>query len=482
MSDYDDSQDHGHLHALSPRLDGSVQNQRRAGNQFTHTSTGALPPRKTAPPAVVMRKADGSAAAPLPFTGISADMAEWAFLPHVSPRTLGVAPQAPVQARGDMGGTDVTSGQRSIHESAAAGVSEGGSALPHSERIRASFGPAHDVSHVRAHVGGAAAVASEAIGAEAYATGNHIAFREAPDVHTAAHEAAHVIQQQQGVQLSGGVGQASDIYERHADAVADRVVAGQSAAELLTAGPTGGGSASIGDIGTEATQAKPATSAVQRQAQLGASVTGEEAPCAKCAGGDCECSEPSTQLGPSEHEPALPNASGLPPELIRYVLQLGVKSPENLSKEQVEQIGQLAKARMSEAAIFAVGEDSGIELPLGEESEQTSRVAGQPVQRQAGEAASTVAATMWWLTMVDGPLPIGDIAYGVLIATAAITASVAAAKTVETICSANLETCLNNPWQPDWNKDDFGPRKDCGACYRECLHSAGIWPSYKCPL
>jgi hypothetical protein len=48
------------------------------------------------------------------------------------------------------------------------------------------------------------------------------------------------------VNLYGGVGTAGDVYERHADAVADRVVAGQSAADLLSSGPGGGsGSASV---------------------------------------------------------------------------------------------------------------------------------------------------------------------------------------------------------------------------------------------
>jgi hypothetical protein len=67
----------------------------------------------------------------------------------------------------------------------------------------------------------------------AYATGSTVAFREAPDLHTAAHEAAHVVQQRAGVQLRGGVGEAGDPYERHADDVADAVVAGQPAGALL---------------------------------------------------------------------------------------------------------------------------------------------------------------------------------------------------------------------------------------------------------
>jgi RHS repeat-associated protein len=49
-------------------------------------------------------------------------------------------------------------------------------------------------------------------------------------------------------------------------------------------------------------------------------------------------------------------------------------------------------------------------------------------------------------------------------------------------CAAGLAACLANPWQPDWNKDDFGRRKDCGACNRECMQNGGAWPTYKCPL
>jgi hypothetical protein len=131
---------------------------------------------------------------------------------------------------------------------AAHGVEGGGGALPHREAIQASFGR-HDVSGISGHVGGPAAQASAALGAEAYATGDHVAFTTAPSLHLAAHEAAHVVQQRAGVSLKGGVGEAGDRYERHADAVADAVVAGRSAEALLDhdpghgVGATGGGGA-----------------------------------------------------------------------------------------------------------------------------------------------------------------------------------------------------------------------------------------------
>jgi len=87
---------------------------------------------------------------------------------------------------------------------------------------------------VQAYVGGDAAAACQRIGAQAYASGNQIAFKEQPSLELAAHEAAHIVQQRSGkVQLAGGVGKVGDEYENHADAVAAKVAAGESAAPLL---------------------------------------------------------------------------------------------------------------------------------------------------------------------------------------------------------------------------------------------------------
>lgn len=119
-----------------------------------------------------------------------------------------------------------------IRSAAAEGVRTPSTTLPHLDRIQASFGR-HSIAHVQAHVGPEAARASRAMNALAYASGNHVVFGATPDLRTAAHEAAHIVQQQAGVQLSGGIGRAGDPYERHADTVADAVVAGRSAGELL---------------------------------------------------------------------------------------------------------------------------------------------------------------------------------------------------------------------------------------------------------
>ena len=127
-----------------------------------------------------------------------------------------------------------------VQSTAAQGVAGAGHELPHRDKIMRVFGR-HDVSGVRAHTDHAATTANAEMGSQAYATGNEIAFGSAPDLHTAAHEAAHVVQQRAGVHLKGGVGQQGDAYERHADAVADEVVAGRPAESLLSAmaGPPG---------------------------------------------------------------------------------------------------------------------------------------------------------------------------------------------------------------------------------------------------
>jgi Domain of unknown function (DUF4157) len=149
----------------------------------------------------------------------------------------------PAEAPGSVG---AAGDDGAVQRAAAAGVSGTGGQLPHFERIQNAFGPDHDVSSIKAHVGGTAGEASAQIGARAYATGNNVAFAGEPDVHTAAHEAAHVVQQRGGVQLKGGVGATGDAHEVHADAVADRVVRGESATELLA--PYRGGATTSGGV------------------------------------------------------------------------------------------------------------------------------------------------------------------------------------------------------------------------------------------
>jgi hypothetical protein len=125
-----------------------------------------------------------------------------------------------------------TTSDANVHAAARLGTSGPGGRLPHASTIQRAFGR-HDVSKVVAHLDGRAAQGAETMGALAFTRGEHVAFRGAPDVRLAAHEAAHVVQQRAGVRLSGGVGRAGDRHERLADEVADRVAAGGSAEPML---------------------------------------------------------------------------------------------------------------------------------------------------------------------------------------------------------------------------------------------------------
>lgn len=127
---------------------------------------------------------------------------------------------------------------------ASVGVNTPGAPLPYLAQIQRSFGH-HDVSDTQAHVGPGASAAALALGARAYATGEHAVFGSGASLSTAAHEAAHVVQQR-SAGIPGGMGRAGDAWERHADAVAERVVAGRSAQALLDHPPSGSGAGSSG--------------------------------------------------------------------------------------------------------------------------------------------------------------------------------------------------------------------------------------------
>ena len=104
--------------------------------------------------------------------------------------------------------------------------------MPHLADIQRSFGR-HDLSHVVAHLGPSATAAADALDASAYTISNRVAFAGSPDLRTAAHEATHAVQQRLGVHVRGDIGEVGDVYERHAEAVADHVVRGNSTETLL---------------------------------------------------------------------------------------------------------------------------------------------------------------------------------------------------------------------------------------------------------
>jgi hypothetical protein len=164
--------------------------------------------------------------------------------------TMSLPPRAPVQrnvrvAAGEQADRD----RPDLGALVADATRDAGEALPFAETVQARFGR-HDVSQVRAHQGDAVRRAAQELGAEAFATGHHVAFAGMPTLRTVLHETAHVVQQRSGGVTTQGLGAADDHHERHADEVADRGVRGESVEGLLDryappASSVGGGAASL---------------------------------------------------------------------------------------------------------------------------------------------------------------------------------------------------------------------------------------------
>jgi hypothetical protein len=127
----------------------------------------------------------------------------------------------------------------SMRETARFGTSGPRAPFPYLDTIQRTFGR-HDLSGVEAHLGPAAALGASALRAKAFTFGDAVAFGRPPTLFTAAHEAAHVVQQRARPALSAGIGRAGDVYERHADSVAARVAQGLSAEALLDRLPPAG--------------------------------------------------------------------------------------------------------------------------------------------------------------------------------------------------------------------------------------------------
>ncbi|HEY0988767.1 MAG TPA: DUF4157 domain-containing protein [Kofleriaceae bacterium] len=226
------------------------------------------------------------------------------------------------------------------------GISGPATSLPYLDRIQQLFGR-HDVTGIQAHIGGQAAQACKGMGAKAFATGNHVAFAGPPDLHTAAHEAAHVVQQRAGVHVDGGVGQEGDEYEHAADRAADAVVAGQSAEALLDGGhaqgakPAGGaakggqtpGGGGAGGSGAGSGGAGGGGGGAGGGGALQAKkdvANAEKAPCAECGPGGCQCDGK-----PAGGEPASGSA-GQPASVGKPAVQ---KSPAEGSAVQLQDDG-----------------------------------------------------------------------------------------------------------------------------------------------
>ena len=120
-----------------------------------------------------------------------------------------------------------------VHTLALQGFQDTPRAFPFQAQIQRAFGPRHNIGGLTAYTGPAARTANAGLDSVAYHKGGQVAFGNTPTLESAAHEAAHYVQNLDASQLQGGVGESNDVYERHADRVAEAVVKGETAADLL---------------------------------------------------------------------------------------------------------------------------------------------------------------------------------------------------------------------------------------------------------
>jgi hypothetical protein len=129
-------------------------------------------------------------------------------------------------------------GGASSQDIAAAGFDGPAMSLPYRSEMESGFGVSF--SGVTAYGGGAAADANAALGSQAYAVGQQIAFADAsPAREVVAHELAHTIQQgDAGPVQTWSEGSPGDAYEQEADAAAATVLSGGQAQVSMRTGPS----------------------------------------------------------------------------------------------------------------------------------------------------------------------------------------------------------------------------------------------------
>ncbi|MDQ2725811.1 MAG: DUF4157 domain-containing protein [Actinomycetota bacterium] len=137
-------------------------------------------------------------------------------------------------------------------------VNSPGRALDHETSSVVGSALGRDVSGVRLHDGPDAAASARSVGAELYASGQHVVAPQGLDTRTdeglfkTVHEFVHIGQQTAGPvdgTLTGDglkISDPSDHFEQEADVVASRAVAGRSGFDGLSSGGAGGGAGGAG--------------------------------------------------------------------------------------------------------------------------------------------------------------------------------------------------------------------------------------------
>jgi hypothetical protein len=124
----------------------------------------------------------------------------------------------------------------------------------------------------------------------------------------------------------------------------------------------------------------------------------------------------------------------------------------------------------------------GMTLPSSIRAMRSSRSDGEGVVAPGSRALVGNPLVLGGATVALGPVVIVAAGVTVLVAVTIYIMSEASKDDdeLEKYCLDRQVDCLNNSFQPKWNRNKFGVKKDCLACFRYCKNK-GEWPTDKCP-
>ena len=143
--------------------------------------------------------------------------------------------------------------------------------------------------------------------------------------------------------------------------------------------------------------------------------------------------------------------------------------------QDLNRIGRLALEYMDVSQLRALSDE--LEIPMESEVSQEAATEAHTegvIQRDAA-AAGAVAGTMWWLTLVDGPIPVGDLVYLGLIAIAAVAVATTASR-------SNMQRCrCTIRYAPPDIMGQCPPRVyGVGATMHDCQNNAKFTAPRQC--
>jgi hypothetical protein len=128
---------------------------------------------------------------------------------------------------------------------------------------------------------------------------------------------------------------------------------------------------------------------------------------------------------------------------------------------------------------------AGMSVPLVVQQKLHEKL--QPVSPESrgliGNPWALAAAALAGVELVPAVLIAGAVTVSVLVVVTVSEEVIEAVRRpkFQKACMDLLVACVSNTSQPPRNRKQFGPKKDCSACYNYCMNEKGKWPEDKCP-